>query len=521
MKKSLLAAALLFSVDSLAGGCSGYILSPTSKTVYGPSSDWCNTDNSPFDNHWGCPTPYVTQFFYDEYYNKGGSNCGGTRQYYTSVSSCPAGTSKDLNNVCVPPCNGTWNYAYGTCTLPPLSFYDNDPAGCKAAGGYWFNDNTCVTGTEAIQKVFTDPTALIGGLVFINGAAWSIAGAYALPITGGASSAAIAYGGHAMAGGLGMIGVSALGQMWQGSSSPSNDFIASDSPTRIKVSTDQYQATVAASSDTLSGQVKEISYIPPEVKQRILDGVVNPTTGLPNLTNADLAGTVSTKYDYSSNTATTSTMKSDGSIATSTTAFTPVTNSDGTVTAQSHDESIAPTVTGTKSTPAQVPNWNQYQTIAQWTEKAATTAGTTTTGGGSTGGGTTPVSTGDSTADAIVNADMPSYNLGENGTFDRLDGTFVNDMHSSVTGLFDNVQNQIDAARQVYDQTSSLVTDGWQSPQIPSGECGDGLTLDLWGKHLDICPVITQFLAPLSPIITLLVTIAGTAFAIAIFIGGF
>lgn len=521
MKKSLFAAALLFSVDSFS---SVYV---NSSGCYSPTSYFDTVHNigsAPSNGAGWMGNPACNEKYRGQMYGNliidSSQSIGYTDYPTNSGIFCNASLYNKVTVSC-PSCGGgIWDNNTQSCTVPPLSAFNNDSAGCKSAGGYWFNDNTCVSGTDAIQKVFTDPTALIGGLVFINGAAWSIAGAYALPITGGASSAAIAYGGHAMAGGLGMIGVSALGQMWQSNDTPSSDFVAPDSPTRIKVKLQSDNSTIVAQGDISSGKVESISYIPPEVKQRILEGVVNPTTGLPNITQADLAGTTVTKYNYSTNTATTETIKSDGTTVTTSTPITPISNSDGTVTAQSHNESIAPTVTGTKSTPIQVPEWNQYQTIAQWTETVKTNSGTgTTSGGGSTG--TTPVNTGDTTADALLNADMPSYDMTGTGEFDTLDKSVVEDMKSSVSGLFDNFQNQIDAAQLVYDQTSNLISGGWVAPQIPSGECGTTMSMDFNGKHIDVCPPLANFLSPISPLISFLITLAGTAFAISIFLGGF
>ncbi len=406
------------------------------------------------------------------------------------------------------------------CYAPTLSSFDNNPSGCVSAGGYYFNDGKCVDGTDAIAKVFTDPTAIIGSLIFLNGAAWSIAGAYALPVTGGASGAAIAYGGHAMVAGLATLGVSALGQLYNQPDTVTPKSDSTTGETRIKVKLQSDNSTTIAQGDISSGKVESISYIPAEVKQRILEGVVNPTTGLPNnITQSDLAGTTVTKYNYSTNTATTETVKSDGTTVTSTTPFTPITSPTGEVTAQSHNEAVAPTVTGTKGTTINVPEWNQYQTIAQWTETIKTNSGTgSTSGGGSTG--TVPVNTGDATADAIVNAPMPAYSLPDNGDFEHLSKTNNDSMADTADGLIDNISNQIDSVKTVYDQTQTLLTDGFTAPNIPTGQCGNGLQLDIWGKHIDLCPEITNFISPYSNLIALLITMAGLVFAISIFLGG-
>lgn len=543
MKKSFIAASLLFALDSFAvgdqqltttsAGCGSYTTPPyfwqrTTGANRNDPCDWYASSTLQPPN--GTKTTFCRTGAYDTWIqigtntSNGSGTCNVVWQEYRPVSSCGSSLNdSDNDGICEPTCPSgqTFNEVTYTCVIPPLSAFNNNPSGCASAGGYYFNDGKCVDGTDAIAKVFTDPTAIVGGLIFINGAAWSIAGAYALPITGGASSAAIAYGGHAMVAGLATLGVSALGQLYNQPDSVTPKSDSTTGETRIKVKLQSDNSTTVAQGDISSGKVESISYIPPEVKQRILEGVVNPTTGLPNITQSDLAGTTVTKYNYSTNTATTETIKTDGTTVTSTTPITPISNPDGTVTAQSHNEAIAPTVTGTKSsTWAAVPEWNQYQTIAQWTETIKTNSGTGSTSGGGTTG-TIPVNTGDATADAIVNAQMPSYSIGDVGSFDTYDRTVVDDMHSTTYGFLDNIQNQIDAAQTVYDQTSALISGGWQPPQIPAGECGTAMTMDFHGKHIDVCPSLANFLAPISPLVSFLITIAGTSFAIAIFIGGF
>jgi len=528
MKKSFILASFLFITNDLfAGGCSGYTLTPSSKTVYGPSADWCNTDGSASDQHWGCPTPYVNQWFYEEYYNNGGNNCGGTRQYYTPVSSCTGDTTKNADNVCVPnsctASGGSFNYAYG-CVLPPLSAYNNNATACHDHDGLLKASGECVSYSDFGAYLLSEPTAMLGAGLFINGYFYTAAGLVGggLVAAGGGGMAAAGFatiGGLAMFTGVGMALYGASDDIAANfTESPSNDMMAAEK--RVKVNLDQYQNTTIATADTTTGQVKEISYIPAVVKQRILEGVVNPTTGLPNVTASQTAGTTSTKYDYSTNTATTQTVKSDGTVQTSTAPFTPLTNPDGTVTAQSHNESIAPTVTGTKSTPIDVPNWNQYQTIAQWTETADTvggTGGTGTTGGGT---GTTPAATGDATADALLNADMPSYSFAETGDFTHTDESHITGMSDNVQDFIDNVSSQLQSVKTVYDETESMLNQGITAPNIPTGQCSNGLQLDIWGKHIDLCPAITEFITPYSNLVALLITLAGLALAISIFLGG-
>ncbi|OHD86354.1 MAG: hypothetical protein A3I60_00405 [Sulfuricurvum sp. RIFCSPLOWO2_02_FULL_43_45] len=457
-----------------------------------------------------------------------GAQCGGTTGYYAYMTNSFLYIASSPVDVACPNCNGgTWNGATQSCTMPPLSAYNNDVDACHAHDGLLKADGSCVSYGDFGAYLLTEPTAFLGGGLFINGYMFTAAGLVGGTLLGPATAAGAAFatiGGIAMVAGVGIALYGAgddIAANFAGTPDklrpPTNDTTLPDRM-RIKLREDSEGGQTVTNADTSSGKIDKISHIPPEVRQRILDGVVNPTTGEPNITPSDLAGTTTTSYNYTNNTATTETMKSDGTTVTSTTPFTPITNPDGTVTAKSHNEAVAPTVTGTKGTTIDVPEWNQYQIIAQWTEKNAQNAGTTS-GGGSTG--STPVSTGDATADAIANADMPAYTLGDTGNFDTLDKTVVTDMSTSANSFLDNVQNQIDAAKTVYDQTSALVSGGWQTPVIPAGECGNGMAMDFHGQHVDLCPSIANFLAPISPLVSFLFTLAGTAFAIAIFLGGF
>ena len=313
------------------------------------------------------------------------------------VSSCPSGTFRDVSGACIPgDCSGNFDYNNFTCFPPPYSAYDNDQQGCEANGYYYFNDGTCTDGTGAIAKIFQDPLAVSGSFLMVNGFAWTAAGLL-LGATPLGAAGALTWGTYATLAGVGSIALSAADQLYVSSDSPSptND-VTLDDGTRLKVSMDQYDNTQISKVDTTTGKVESISTIPPEVRQRIIDGNVNPTTGEPynSLSPADFAGTKSTTFDYASNTATTQTVQSDGSIKTETTKITTVSNSDGSVTTLSSNPIVAPTVTGTTGSTIQVPEWNQYQTIASWTETVAddpspgsTTTGTVSTGGGSTGGG--------------------------------------------------------------------------------------------------------------------------------------
>lgn len=403
-----------------------------------------------------------------------------------------------------PTCNGTWSNTSQTCITPPLSAFNNDPSGCESAGGYYFNDGFCLDGTDAISKVFTDPEAVIGGIIFINGAAWSIMGAYALPVTAGTSAAAISYGAHAMLAGTGLMAHSALGQLFlQPDVIPQSDSTTGDN--RIKVSLTDKQETVMTEANTATGKVEKVSYIPPEVRQRIIDGVVNPTTGLPNDSSpSKLSGTKATTYDYSTNTATTQTVQPDGTTTSQTTSFTTATNPNGSVTTTPTNTAVAPVVTGTKGTTSQDPGWSSYTTINNYTS-------------GSTGGGS---ATGDTTADSLLNASMPGYDFGTNTGLNDLESHNIDNMVSNTDSLRTNISNQISASTTLLNNTKALFDGSWQTPQFGSGQCGTGMQLDIWGKHIDLCQTITNYISPLQPLFSFITTVALMALAVVTFLGG-
>lgn len=142
----------------------------------------------------------------------------------------------------------------------------------------------------------------------------------------------------------------------------------------------------------------------------------------------------------------------------------------------------------------------------------------TTTGNVTLPTSTTPTTT---TGQDIVNAPMPSYSLPETGEFDTYDKNIVSSMINDTTDTINNLKNQYDAAKLIYDNTHNLIQNGWDVPEIPPGQCGTSLQMNWHGQMIDLCPPITQNLSIISPVISLLVTIAGSIVAIGIFIAGF
>lgn len=310
-----------------------------------------------YDTIYSRPTPSTTDWctIYDAYpyvrheYTAGTTFNGST---YGSVSSCPVGTSPDSNNFCVPPCSGggSFNPITNSCQIAPLSAYNNNPDGCKTAGGVYFADKVCRSTADAFAKIASSPQFVAGGFLALNGFVWGSAGL----LTG--NPLAIAYGGHALAIGVGNMTYSALGQLISSSdtaSAPSSDISTADGRLKVTLLPDSQALT---KSDPSTGKVDRVVIIPNSVvddiiqKQRYLMGgdLYQPNVTAPSPSLKDVK---ETSYDYVNNTATTfthsPTSTPENPVTTSqTTPISVIQNPDGTVTTLPTNTTIAPTVSG-------------------------------------------------------------------------------------------------------------------------------------------------------------------------------
>lgn len=357
---------------------------------------------------------------------------------YYPAASCPDGTqlNDSINKICAPACASGTVYSSNTNLCEPTFFssYDNNPTGCDAAGGYYFKDNKCRNGSEAIKKMLTDPNVVIGaGLVF-NGLLWTTAGIAGYGVSGGMTQGAVTAGIYAMAAGIGSIFVGIDGQLSYSSTSDTAPS-ATPPPTpegmKVKLIDDPLGGgSSIVKSDPTTGKVTEVTQISQATKDAFNAAVADlaasnridalkantseapiPMTSSPSISLKD---TAITKIDYSTNTATTETHTpvstvASPSITTSTVPVTVTQNSDGTVSTSSPtNNGYSWTVTGSNG---------GYVTYTSQPE----------TGTGGTGTGTT---TGAGPDYSGVLNDIKT-NTGESKTI-------LQEIKDFFTGMFDN-----------------------------------------------------------------------------------
>ncbi len=442
MLKSIIFASFLFASSAFADykKCeSFYNDTCTPETCI----DWLSSN-------WGqnCPAAGMTKF---SGYTETSCNCD---------PNCDAPSVVDKFGNCTNPndcLNGVLE-SDGSCNnnpppADPMNAHNNDPAGCNAAGGYYFADGSCNGGAEALSKMFNNPQAVEGAFIALGGMALTATGAAFIPYTFGGSSAAMAVGAHATAVGLGMM-MSSPTQMNSTTSVPASDVTSGE--IRIKVSLTSSGGSSGSSSgtnvtktNTTTGKVDQTLFVPPATKTAMADSSnVNKTDA--TLTNPiPMDGVSATTYDYTANTATTTT-HSTGSTSSNpitTTKTTPITvsqNPDGTVTTTPTDTTVAPTVSGSGG--------------GSITSPATGTGGTSSgTGTGGTGAGTGG-STGNGPDYTGVLNDIKK-NTGDSSSFlDKILGMFNNtdsvdtskasgsnaDGHEGFDGLKGDLQGSFD-----------------------------------------------------------------------------
>ncbi|MCX6062081.1 MAG: hypothetical protein NT103_07535 [Campylobacterales bacterium] len=232
--------------------------------------------------------------------------------------------------------------------LDDLTRFQGNQAGCNGAGGYYFADGSCNTGSQAIKKIFQDPAAVVGAMLSIGGITFSGTGVLAAAAFSATPVGAVTVGTLATLAGVGSLAVAA-GSKFDWSSAPSPDVISGE--TRIKINLTTSGGSAVTSTNTTTGKVDSVTTVPPQTLDAMKNsGYVDVSTG--TLTAPiPLDGTQTTNYDYGTNTATTTTYEagSTSSNPITTTKTTPITvtqNPDGTVTTTPNDPTVAPTVSG-------------------------------------------------------------------------------------------------------------------------------------------------------------------------------
>lgn len=507
IKLSLLAFLLLPSMVSAysCGGYNNFVLTLTSTET---------PQNDPMIDNVLC---YASNNIFRTFLYSHNPDILRSTNYY-GVSSCPSNTVANSNGICHTACSGSAVFSEysNSCVVPSLSSYDNDPAGCHSHNGLISADGHCLSHNDFMISLFTNPNSIVGTGLMVNGMLLIQGAGVGATLVGAVGLGA----GGAIIGGLGVAAIGA-GVVLTGkglleayfandvpSAAPVPDVTNSDDG-RFKVTVLPNGDTAVAKTDTTTGKVQSVDFIPnPVVEQmkqnaRYLKGgdLYNPAQPMAeSAPPINPTGIKSTTFDHSTNTATTKTVQSDGTTVTQTTPFTSSTNSDGSVTSTPTNTTVAPVVTGTTQSTSENPNWNVFNTTNVYN--------------------TTTSSTGDTTADSLLNSSMPGYDFGTNNGLNELQSHNIDNMVLNTDSLRTNISNQISASTTLLNDTKALFDGSFETPQFGPGQCGTGMQIDIWGKHIDLCQIITSFISPLQPLFSFITTVALMALAIVIFLGG-
>jgi hypothetical protein len=306
-----------------------------------------------------CGVPNTTVFYSTGQYTNayGEDGCHWTYEYFKleTRSQCPTGFNQQ-GSTCNDPAAPVPNPDDPTRGLDQ---FDGDPSGCDGAGGVYMVTGRCNTKSEAFNEILGNPLAALGFLVTIGGVSLSGLGLVSLPVTAGSSALAVSVGVHATVAGLGMMGISAMGDIAYNPQNipPSNDMTVGE--TRIKInptSSGGSGGTIPGSYVTQTnpntGKTEASTFVPDTIVPQLSDSSnVDTSTGQP-ITPISLSGIESTIYDYETNTATTVRHLPDSTssvphTSTTTTSFTVTQNIDGSVTTVPTNTAVAPTVSGT------------------------------------------------------------------------------------------------------------------------------------------------------------------------------
>lgn len=123
--------------------------------------------------------------------------------------------------------------------------------------------------------------------------------------------------------------------------------------------------------------------------------------------------------------------------------------------------------------------------------------------------------------DNTINAVMPDYTLPSLPDFTLFSFTDLKAGFDNFSEMFDNIRMQLSTFGETYDNTMSILNGSYEPPQIPAGSCGTTLSREILGKHVDLCPPMTEFAHKISPLVTFLITISGLILAVRIYLSAF
>jgi len=298
------------------------------------------------------------------YYDSPGGPCGSTSSYhaawddtYTYVSACSFGYAPNpTTQICtlIPTCTSTqYLDVNNTCRDITYAYYTGNPDGCRAFGGKYYTDGSCISPNDFITRLYKDPNSKVYGGIAIAGLIMSSIGWYA-GITGLVSSsvAATVVTTGVLTTGTGAALLAASLAPNDPTKKASNDS-GSAPANSVRVSLKDYKITptpdtkgsTATVTDSTTGKVLKAVTIPDNVSNQLTNSANIDKDTQQFINPIDTTGMQEIDYDYEKNVASVTTHDTPTTTTTKQTSFTVSQNSDGSVLTVPSSP-IAPTVSG-------------------------------------------------------------------------------------------------------------------------------------------------------------------------------
>ena len=129
----------------------------------------------------------------------------------------------------------------------------------------------------------------------------------------------------------------------------------------------------------------------------------------------------------------------------------------------------------------------------------------------------TPSPTSDPANNTVNFPDVGVPDVPDIGLFDVSD---LDHFRYDATTLLQNVNSQMNNVQNTFQGAYSALANGFPTPQISSGQCGNALQFSFAGQSVDLCEPLTRGVTPFAPIIQFLFFMVGLVVAVKIFIYG-
>lgn len=121
----------------------------------------------------------------------------------------------------------------------------------------------------------------------------------------------------------------------------------------------------------------------------------------------------------------------------------------------------------------------------------------------------------------LINAPMPSYSFFEDSLFESMPIDTLNDLNSNITGLINGLVEHVSNVNTVFENTKTMISQGWNPPQIQAGSCGSFMSFSFHGSSINLCEPMSNFASNYAPLFSFLITLSGMIASVRIFFGGF